>query len=43
LYLSEEEGRKALRDMRMEAAARGIRAPMVADCPWLYGELAKNR
>ena len=43
LYLSEEEGRKALRDMRMEAAARGIRAPMVADCPWLYGELARNR
>lgn len=42
LYLSEEGGRKRLRDMRLEAAARGRRAPPVADCPWLFGELAKR-
>lgn len=42
LYLTEEGGRKRLREMRLEAAARGVRAPKVADCPWLYGELAKQ-
>lgn len=42
LYLPEEGGRKRLRDMRLDAAARGVRAPQVADCPWLYGELAKR-
>lgn len=42
LYLSEEGGRKRLRDMRLDAAAQGFRAPPVADCPWLYGELAKQ-
>lgn len=41
LYLTEEGGRKRLRDMRLDAAARGVRAPAVVDCPWLYGELAK--
>lgn len=41
LYLTEEGGRKRLRDMRLDAAARGRRAPPVADCPWLYGELSK--
>lgn len=43
LYLTEDGGRKHLRDMRLDAAARGVRAPAVADCPWLYGELAKQR
>ena len=43
LYLAEAGGRKALRDMRLDAAARGVRAPHVADCPWLYGELARTR
>jgi 2,3-dihydroxybiphenyl 1,2-dioxygenase len=42
LYLTEEGGRKRLRDMRLDAAARGVRAPRVADCPWLFGELAKR-
>lgn len=42
LYLSEEGGRKRLRDMRLDAAARGKRSPPVAECPWLYGELAKQ-
>ncbi|OWT57675.1 biphenyl 2,3-dioxygenase [Candidimonas nitroreducens] len=39
LYLSEEGGRKRLRDMRMDAAARGRRAPPLQDCPWLYSQL----
>lgn len=43
LYLTEEGGRKALRDMRLDAAARGVRAPDIADCPWLYGELSRVR
>lgn len=42
LYLTEEGGRKRLRDMRLDAAARGVRAPSVPDCPWLYGELARQ-
>jgi 2,3-dihydroxybiphenyl 1,2-dioxygenase len=41
LYLTEEGGRKRLRDMRLDAAERGVRGPQVAECPWLYGELAK--
>lgn len=40
LYLTEEGGRKRLRDMRLDAAARGRRAPAIVECPWLYGELA---
>lgn len=42
LYLTEEGGRKRLREMRLDAAARGVRAPPVADCPWLFGELSKR-
>ncbi len=42
LYLTEEGGRKRLRDMRLDAAARGRRAPPVAECPWLYAELTKQ-
>ena len=42
LYLTEEGGRKTLRDMRLKAAETGLRAPQVADCPWLFGELAKT-
>lgn len=38
LYLPEEP-RARLRDMRLAAAAHGLRAPEVADCPWLYGQL----
>jgi hypothetical protein len=29
--------------MRLDAAARGVQAPPVIDCPWLYGELARQR
>ena len=42
LYLTEEGGRKRLRDMRLDAAKRGRRSPAVVDCPWLYGELARQ-
>ncbi|MDQ0559108.1 2,3-dihydroxybiphenyl 1,2-dioxygenase [Rhizobium mesoamericanum] len=42
LYLSEEGGRKRLREMRLDAAARGVQAPPVADCPWLFNELARS-
>lgn len=43
LYLAEEP-RARMRQMRLDAAARGLRAPPVADCPWLYGELgSRNR
>lgn len=41
LYLPEDGGRKALREMRIKAAAEGRRAPPVVECPWLYGELAR--
>ena len=36
LYLPEGEGRKTLRDMRLNAAANNHRSPPVTDCPWLY-------
>ena len=44
LYLPEEEGglREALRGMARQAARDGLRAPGVAECPWLYGELARQ-
>lgn len=38
LYLEEEGGRRALREMRMKAARDGLRAPPVPDCPWLYND-----
>lgn len=42
LYLEKDDPtRLRLRDMRLDAAARGKRSPPVADCPWLYGELRK--
>lgn len=44
LYLPETDGglRDRMRDMAMDAARRGLRAPPVAECPWLYAELAKQ-
>lgn len=30
--------RSKMRAMRMDAARRGVRAPPVVDCPWLYGQ-----
>jgi len=38
LYLTEDGGRKTLRDMRLKAAAEGLRAPPLVDCPWLYSQ-----
>lgn len=43
LNLTEEGGRKRLRDLRLDAAARGKRAPPVPQCPWLHGEMARMR
>ncbi|MEG3125968.1 VOC family protein [Sphingomonas sp. GB1N7] len=34
LYMPEEQ-RTRLREMRLDTAARGVRAPVVIDCPWL--------
>ncbi|MCA0869972.1 VOC family protein [Seohaeicola saemankumensis] len=44
LYLPQEEGglRDRMRSMAMDAAKRGLRAPPVVECPWLYGELARQ-
>ena len=42
LYLPEGP-RGRLRDMRLEAAAKGLRAPPVPDCPWLYQTMNHNR
>jgi len=41
LYLPDEP-RKRMRDMRLDAAARGRRAPPAPDCPWLFDEFAKR-
>ena len=38
LNLTVEE-RTKIRDMRLKAASDGKQAPLVIDCPWLYGEL----
>ncbi|MEM7374390.1 MAG: VOC family protein [Bacteroidota bacterium] len=38
LYLPEDV-RANFRTMRMDAAARGLRAPALIDCPWLYNKL----
>lgn len=37
-----EDLRARLRDMRLDAAARGLRAPPLADCPWLYSALSDS-
>jgi 2,3-dihydroxybiphenyl 1,2-dioxygenase len=38
-----EDGlRRRLREMRLEAARKGRRAPPVMDCPWLFDELARQ-
>lgn len=42
LYLTEDGGRGRARQMRMEAAAEGLRAPPLVDCPWLYNLPAKD-
>ena len=44
IWLTQEEGgvRERMRTMAVEAAQKGLRAPRVAHCPWLYDELAKR-
>lgn len=43
LYLEQDDpARIALHEMRLKAAQEGRRAPPVAECPWLFGELAKQ-
>jgi hypothetical protein len=38
-----EEQRKRLRDMRLSAAARGVRAPLpVENCAWLDSVVARE-
>ncbi|WP_282609416.1 VOC family protein [Pelagibius sp. Alg239-R121] len=34
-----EKTRTRLREMRLDAAARGLRTPPMIDCPWLYSEI----
>lgn len=41
LYLT-GEARDRFRDMRLQAAADGLRAPPLVDCPWLYNEITKR-
>lgn len=38
LYM-EEEPRARLRNMRLDAARRGVQAPPLVDCPWLWQSL----
>lgn len=42
LYLPEGP-RGKMREMRMEAARRGVRAPPLVDCPWLYDQWTGGR
>jgi 2,3-dihydroxybiphenyl 1,2-dioxygenase len=41
LYLPEGP-RAKMRDMRLDAAARGIQAPPIHECPWLYDKLIQS-
>ena len=34
-----EAPRAELRELRLAAARNGMRAPGIADCPWLYDQL----
>lgn len=42
LYLEEEEGRRALREMRLQAARQGLRARDVPPCPWADSVIARE-
>ncbi len=42
LHLTEEGGRKRLREMRLDAAARGLRAPSMSECAWLFDQLERH-
>lgn len=41
LYMPEDQ-RARLRNMRLDAAARGVRAPLAVDCPWLDAVIANE-
>ena len=41
LYLPESE-RARLRDMRLQAAANGLQAPPIPDCPWMFEQIRKS-
>lgn len=41
LYLSEPQ-RSRLRDMRLQAAADGLQAPLLPDCPWMFEQFNKS-
>lgn len=44
LYLPEgSDFRNNFTEMRLAAAREGQQTPLVVDCPWLYGEIAKAR
>jgi 2,3-dihydroxybiphenyl 1,2-dioxygenase len=38
-----EQSRQRMRELRLDVARRGIRAPAVVDCPWLVGELSRHQ
>lgn len=41
LYLPEDQ-RARLRQMRLDAAARGVRAPVTIDCPWAEAAISRR-
>ena len=41
LYMPEDQ-RARLRNMRLDAAARGVRAPVAVDCPWLDAVIGRE-
>ncbi len=41
LYLPEEK-RATLRQMRLDAAAQGLRAPSLPDCPWMFERFTRQ-
>ena len=41
LYLAEPQ-RARLRDMRLQAAANGLQAPPLPDCPWMFEQYKKS-
>lgn len=42
LYLSEVK-RNEMRDMRLDAARNGLRAPALHECPWMFEQYHKNK
>jgi 2,3-dihydroxybiphenyl 1,2-dioxygenase len=42
LHLPTEQ-RNRMREMRLEAARQGLRAPPASECPWLFGEITQRK